>query len=401
MTRFSTFLHLFATTLLLTSTASAQVVDAYPTAPYLGQQIEYRALKGLSLECDDRPTGTSKTDTIPFAVFPPGWIVIGAEFEETSRAGISDAQVSVVPAGYENLTEITRQGSNELLYKTDVAILEEFGMKIDAHRKVQDYASFYSHLSVNAMTASVTLNVDPRKPFSGRSWISGNLVVTMMYVGTRQDFEDALEEAKEIERECKRRKNGNPSQSGAAGDTFVTSCGARLQRVSGDRFILYYDNAGPQVEFRQMADGMTFYFAGEGQPPYGIHGLIVQDGYLGKYYYDHVQPVFHEGWDGYWVDNEESNGHHHGAETLPTTSRRIFAYEGGGWFIKGNGKVWKEVWNGTQTMLLETAVTPEYIELFDSSRHMYLRLYVDSAWWWAVDLAEWLKWPGSDGRWIE
>lgn len=198
----------------------AQVLDTIPARPTLGQQIRFRGLRGLELETESKPAGSPKTTRAFYAPGVPGWIIVSAEFERTSASSNSDSQVSLVPAESENIGKVVREGSSDLLYKTDFALLEKFGIKIDAHRRVQEYAAYHSEIRINAQTAFVDLNVNPKGPFQGRSWIEGNLVVDMIYVGTKADFEAALEEARNLNELAKEKERAE--SGGSPGDPPLT-----------------------------------------------------------------------------------------------------------------------------------------------------------------------------------
>jgi hypothetical protein len=93
------------------------------------------------------------------------------------------------------------------------------------------------------------------------------------------------------------------SQPSRPGSRFVTRCGAYLEDLGGDAFVLQYDDGGPRAIFRQVASGSGashFEYAGRGEPPFDIHALVIESGHLGKVYYGDSEPSFHEAWDGEW-----------------------------------------------------------------------------------------------------
>ena len=95
----------------------------------------------------------------------------------------------------------------------------------------------------------------------------------------------------------------NMTAESVLAETFVTTCGAKLERTSGDHFVLHYDSGvKADFQFTGTATGTPrFNFVGGGLPPYDIHQIIIEGGYIGKFYRGEAEPVFHEGWNGYWV----------------------------------------------------------------------------------------------------
>jgi hypothetical protein len=99
---------------------------------------------------------------------------------------------------------------------------------------------------------------------------------------------------------------GNGGENNIQGPlrAFQTECGASLKHQGANRYVLIYDNGGPAVPFDLVGkrDGVeTFRYVGNVMPPFGIHTLVVSNGYIGKIYEGQDAPVYHAGWNGRWM----------------------------------------------------------------------------------------------------
>jgi len=84
-------------------------------------------------------------------------------------------------------------------------------------------------------------------------------------------------------------------------------------------------------------------------------------------------------------------------------ARKAWRYKASGkdgWFQNETGKRWTETTtDGAQLQFEEMARTAKYVELFDGSRTMWLRLYSDHAEWRQGKKSEWHRLYG--GRWVQ
>jgi hypothetical protein len=79
--------------------------------------------------------------------------------------------------------------------------------------------------------------------------------------------------------------------------------------------------------------------------------------------------------------------------------RRLFAYTAGE-FHKLDGNRWVERrYAGPDSQFVETGRTPEFVELYDHARDLFVRLRNDHGEWLRRDINMWVPWPGSAGRW--
>ena len=94
------------------------------------------------------------------------------------------------------------------------------------------------------------------------------------------------------------------------GRKFVVSSGALLVGGSANQYTLFYDDLKTRgVPFRFISGEhgvLKFRYNGSGQPRHGIHMIEIAKKWngkywLGKYYQGNAQPIYHQGWDGRWV----------------------------------------------------------------------------------------------------
>jgi hypothetical protein len=90
----------------------------------------------------------------------------------------------------------------------------------------------------------------------------------------------------------------------------------------------------------------------------------------------------------------------HGQDAQPRNAWLYKASGKDGWFRMETGKAWVETTSdGSQFQFEEMARTANYVELFDRSRTMWLRLYADHAEWRQGKKPEWYRL--YDGRWVK
>jgi hypothetical protein len=89
----------------------------------------------------------------------------------------------------------------------------------------------------------------------------------------------------------------------------------------------------------------------------------------------------------------------HVAGSRARRNRRVFAYTAGE-FHRLNGRRWVERrFDGPDSHFIETARTPEFVELYDRDRDLLVRLRSDHGEWLKRETGEWVPWPGSEGQW--
>lgn len=80
--------------------------------------------------------------------------------------------------------------------------------------------------------------------------------------------------------------------------------------------------------------------------------------------------------------------------------RNEFVTSGGSRFRNRGGGTWIETRsNGPSSTFRQVSGNGEFIELYDSQRRMYVRLYDRYAVWAPQSKQSWSRWPGSDGNW--
>lgn len=80
-------------------------------------------------------------------------------------------------------------------------------------------------------------------------------------------------------------------------------------------------------------------------------------------------------------------------------SRKVFETRGGV-FVHISGDRWIEKRDGdVDSHFTELARTPAYVEIYDRSRKLSVRLYHNQGKWLDRSTGEWVPWPGSNGRW--
>lgn len=71
-------------------------------------------------------------------------------------------------------------------------------------------------------------------------------------------------------------------------------------------------------------------------------------------------------------------------------------------FVRGSGAEWVEQRrNGPPAQFQETQRDGSFVELYDPSREMWVRLYPDRGLWWSNTSPRWSPWTGSEGSWLE
>ncbi|MFO0954126.1 MAG: hypothetical protein U0835_23820 [Isosphaeraceae bacterium] len=86
-------------------------------------------------------------------------------------------------------------------------------------------------------------------------------------------------------------------------------------------------------------------------------------------------------------------------EPSPKQGRSVFVYTAGE-FHRVKGRVWVDRRHeGPDSNFIETARTPEFVEMYDRDRDLLIRLLHDHGEWLCREQQQWVPWPGSEGRW--
>ena len=83
----------------------------------------------------------------------------------------------------------------------------------------------------------------------------------------------------------------------------------------------------------------------------------------------------------------------------PQRNRRVFAYTAGEFHPLEGGRWVERRFDGPDSHFIETARTPEFVELYDRDRDLLVRLRSDHGEWLSRETNEWVPWPGSEGHW--
>lgn len=204
------------------------------------------------------PTEGRKSDTVTHQP-DPGWIVLSYKGHEKSKAGVADWNVSYVQANSRVMTSSevkeTYRSLREYTGKFGIADV----VKVDVFKKLKEEEDSYIRtLSRTASTHRAvvcTVSAKGQGYGHGRSWVSVDVVITEMYVGTTRDLTyKASQWRSQIERlGQKGGASGNSSGSAVKRTEFVTNGGSRFVKGSGADWTEYRRN-GPTSRFRQVAN---------------------------------------------------------------------------------------------------------------------------------------------------
>jgi hypothetical protein len=79
--------------------------------------------------------------------------------------------------------------------------------------------------------------------------------------------------------------------------------------------------------------------------------------------------------------------------------RTTFAYKNGSFECVSPGSWEEKRDDGTVSKFTEVTRTAAYVELYDKSRDMKVRLYSNVGKWYSEKDKSWIKWDGSEGSW--
>lgn len=100
-----------------------------------------------------------------------------------------------------------------------------------------------------------------------------------------------------------------------------------------------------------------------------------------------------------YVAVKRRGGGGNGGGQINPIARNEFRYSGGKFVSQGQGR-WVEVRDqGPQSVFSQTLATADYIEIYDQSRSMYVRLW-NNVGVHSQNRTQWFRWPGSEGSWI-